>query len=116
MESESNLKVLQCIDAGLESIGSAGRQTVYWYLAQKCDLKREGVPDQPNEFMKALKNLFGLGAGILERTIVRQLRQTFKVTLGESLGEVLTLIKRKNLSALASNHVGTGSIETNLEE
>jgi hypothetical protein len=116
MESESNLKLLQCIDAGLDSIGSAGRQTVYWYLAQKCDLKREGVPDNPNEFMKALKNLFGQGAGILERTIVRHLRQAFNVTLGESLGDVLTLIKRKNLSALAGNHMRNGSIETNLDE
>jgi hypothetical protein len=116
MESESSLKVLQCFDAGLNSIGTAGRLAVYWYLAQKLDLKRDKIPDHPGEFSEALKSLFGQGGGILEKTIIRQLRQTFKVTLGESLGEVLTLIKRKSLSAPAGNHVGTGSIEKNIEE
>jgi hypothetical protein len=96
MGSEPNLKVLGCIDTGLGSIGMAGREAVYWFLAQKLGLKREGIPDHSNEFLEALKNLFGQGAGILEKTIVRQLRETFNITLGENLGEVLALIKRRD--------------------
>lgn len=116
MESESNLKVLRCIDEGLSSIGTAGRQSVYWYLAQKLDLKREKIPDHPGDFLDALKKLFGQGAGILEKTIVRQLRQTFSITLGEDMGEVLALIKGKGSSRVMSSNLRTGSTRLALED
>ena len=116
MESESNLKVLRCIDAGLNSIGTAGRQAVYWYLAQKLDLKREKIPDHPNEFLDALKKLFGQGAGILERTVVKQLRQTFDITLGEDMGEVLALIKGKGSPRIMGSHLRNNSAELSFEE
>ena len=116
MESESTVKVLRCIDEGLSSIGTAGRQTIYWYLAQKLDLKRETIPDHPNEFLSALKKLFGQGAGILEKTIVRQLRQTFNVTLGDDMGEVLALIKGKEPPKVMSNHLQAGSAGLSVED
>lgn len=116
MESESNLKVLQCIDAGLGSIGLAGRQAVYWYLAQRLDLKRERIPDHPNEFLDALRKLFGQGAGILEKTIVRQLRQTFNITLGEGMGDVLALIKGNGSPRVMNSHLRTGSARVSLED
>jgi hypothetical protein len=116
MESESNLKVLQCFDEGLNSIGTAGKQAVYWYLAQKLDLKREKIPDHPGEFLAALKSLFGQGAGILEKTIVRQLRQSFNITLGENMGEVLALIKGRDSPRIKGNHLRTRSAELSLED
>jgi hypothetical protein len=111
MQLNTNSQVLACIDEGMNSIGSAGRQTVYWYLAKKSDLKREGIPDHPSEFLEALKNLFGQGAGILERTIMRELKQGFNITLGENLAEVLSLIKRMD-SSIGNNHLRTGAAAT----
>jgi hypothetical protein len=108
MQLNTNSQVLQCIDEGMNSIGSAGRQTVYWYLARKRDLMREGIPDHPSEFLEALRNLFGQGAGILEKTIVRELKQGFNITLGENLAEVLSLIKRKN-SSTEDTYLRTGA-------
>ena len=89
---------MECFDSGLDSIGGTSKKIVYWYLAQKRHLIREKVPDNPAEFLEALKGLFGQGAGILERTIVRELKKSFNITLSEDLVEVLALIKQRDQS------------------
>jgi len=110
------MQVLQCIDVGMDSLGGTSKHIVYWYLAQKRNLTRDGILDDPNAFIEALRTLFGQGAGILERTIIRQLRQTFNVTFGENLTEVLALVRRKDSSTAADTHLRTGSAKTSLED
>jgi len=96
MATNLNAQVLQCIDAGMDSIGNTSKNIVYCYLVQKGKLTREGILDDPTSFIEALKNLFGQGAGILERTIVRQLRETFNIKLEvETLTDVLVVIREK---------------------
>ena len=96
MMSNLNAQLLQCIDAGMDSIGNASKRMVYWYLVQKRSISRERILDDPNAFVEALKSLFGQGAGILERTIVRQLRETFGIALEmDGLADVLVVIKEK---------------------
>src|SRR5206468_3060480 len=116
MVSTLNMQVLQCIDVGMDSLGGTSKHIVYWYLAQKRNLTRDGILDDPNAFIEALRTLFGQGAGILERTIIRQLRQTFNVTFGENLTEVLALVRRKDSSTAADTHLRTGSAKTSLED
>ena len=93
MATDLNSNILECIDAGLDSLGGAGKKTVYWYL-QKCKVKIESIPERPSSLIEVLKTLFGQGAGILERTITRELKQRFNVTLGDDLTEVLSIVKQ----------------------
>ncbi len=116
MVSSLNAQVLECVDAGMDSIGGTSKRIVYWYLAQKRSITRDGIVDDPNAFVDALKTLFGQGAGILERTIIRQLRQTFNVTFGENLTEVLALIRRKDSPIGTSGNLRTGSARLGLED
>ena len=116
MVSSLNIQVLQCIDVGMDSLGGTSKHIVYWYLAQKRNLTRDGILDDPNAFIEALRTLFGQGAGILERTIIRQLRQTFNVTFGENLTEVLALVRRKDSFTAADTHLRTGSAKSSLED
>ena len=116
MVSTLNMQVLQCIDVGMDSLGGTSKHIVYWYLAQKRNLTRDGILDDPNAFIEALRTLFGQGAGILERTIIRQLRQTFDVTFGENLTEVLALIRRKDSPIGTSGNLRTGSAKLGLED
>jgi hypothetical protein len=111
-----NPDISQCIDAGLDTIGASSKKIVYWYLSQKRNLQREKIPDNPAVFLDALKTLFGQGAGILERMIVRQLKQAFNITMGDNLEEVLTLVKRKDPSSVTSNHLRTDSTKSSLED
>ena|GEM_PF-5128884 len=104
--SKLNSGILQCIDAGLDTIG-ASKTVLYWYLSQKGHLDRENIPENPTKFLEALKALFGQGAGILERTITRELKRVFNVTLGDGLVEVLALIKRTDSSPTAGDHART---------
>jgi hypothetical protein len=116
MASSLNTQVLQCIDTGMDSIGGTSKRIVYWYLAQKRSLTKDGILDDPNAFIEALKTLFGQGAGILERTIIRQLRESFNITLGENFTEVLALIRRKNLPKATGNNLRTSSSKSSLED
>jgi hypothetical protein len=111
-----NPDIYQCIDAGLDTIGTSSKRIVYWYLSQKRNLSREKIPDNPTVFLDSLKTLFGQGAGILERTIIRELRQAFNITLGENLEEVLALIKRKSSSSITGNNSRTSSTGLNPED
>lgn len=108
--------ISQCIDVGLDTIGASSKKIVYWYLSQKRNLRREKIPENPSVFLEALKTLFGQGAGILERTITRELRRTFNITMGETLEEVLALVKRKDSSSVRENHLGANSDVSKLEE
>jgi hypothetical protein len=116
MVSSLDLDISRCIDAGLDTIGASSKKVVYWYLSQKCNLNREDVPENPLIFLDALKTIFGQGAGILERTIMRELKKAFDVTLGESLAEVLSLIKRKGSSSITANHFQGSSAKSRLED
>jgi hypothetical protein len=110
------LEISRCIDAGLDTIGASSKKIVYWYLSQKRNLKVEDVPENPVIFLDALKTIFGQGAGILERTIVRELKHEFNITLGENLAEVLSLVNHKVSSSDASNHVHSGSSRLSLKD
>ena len=94
MQSRFDTAILDCFDAGLESIGNAPRKMVYWYLLEKFRLPREEIPENPGGFLDALRQLFGQGAGVLEKTIVKELKQKFKITLGDDLVEVLSLVRQ----------------------
>jgi hypothetical protein len=100
--------ISQCIDAGLDTIGASSKKVVYWYLSEKRNLKREKIADNPTVFLETLRTLFGQGAGILERMIVSQLKQAFHLTLGESLEEVLALVKQKDSVTAKSGRLQTG--------
>jgi hypothetical protein len=112
MQSSVDTAVLDCFDAGLESIGNAPRKMVYWYLLEKFRLPKEKIPGNPEGFLAALRQLFGQGAGVLERTIVRELKQRFKITLGDDLVEVLSLVRQtirpsETNATLQNLHSGT---------
>jgi len=103
--SEFDLKVAECVDRGLGALGEAARRLVYWFLDSKIHLKKDQIPDEPVQFVGALESLFGQGAGLLEKRIIRELEQTFKLILGgEGLAETLALIRAKTQSSLTRNH------------
>lgn len=106
MVSSMTSEILQCFNAGLDSMGSVSRRIVYTHLLQVRKLREEDIPEKPMEFLEVLRELFGQGAGILERTIVRELKRAFNITLGDDLSEVLGLIKQsRGAYSRASTHL-----------
>jgi hypothetical protein len=94
-EADLRSGILKCIDSGLGVLGDVSKQLVYSYLAQN-QLSREAIPDEPWKFTEALKNLFGRGEEVLEKTIVLELKRTYGiVSSGGMLVEILAAMRLK---------------------
>jgi hypothetical protein len=73
-------KVLECVDRGMATLGESARQAIYWRMENSQHLKHEEIPRKPEQFIKALEEMFGLGARTLERTIVGEMKREFKLS------------------------------------
>jgi hypothetical protein len=103
--------ILKCIDSGLGVLGDVSRQLVYSYLAQN-QLNREAIPDEPWKFTEALKNLFGRGEEILERTIVLELKRTYGiVSNGGMLVEILAAMRLRRAPSIIHKEPQEGTIK-----
>jgi len=66
--------LLEAIDESLKSmLGESGKAIVYHQLQNSYGLRRENVPEKPELFAECLYRLFGLGAKIIETTILKNL-------------------------------------------
>jgi hypothetical protein len=98
VESELEQKILEHLDAGLQSVVSSGRFVIYDYLEKNFRLKREEIPKKPEIFRKGLTLIFGEeAADVIERGIIQKLRQSFDLERQSELtfAEAIVLIKAK---------------------
>lgn len=72
-------RVLECVDRGLASLGESSRQAIYWHFERSFGLTREEILRDPQEFKRVLEEMFGIGARVLERLIVMEIRSEFKL-------------------------------------
>jgi hypothetical protein len=61
---------LEAVDEALAVLGS-GKDTVFFHLQRTYSLVKEEIPRKPEDFAKALENMFG--AKVLETLIVKSL-------------------------------------------
>jgi len=66
--------LLEAIDESLNQVlGEAATQTIYFHLQRKFRLKREDIPENLEVFGFALEGIFGIGALVIEKTIMENL-------------------------------------------
>jgi len=65
--------LMEAIDEGLLMLGESGREVIYFRLKQSYALKKEDAPGNPEIFVKCLREIFGSGAEVIERAIIRSL-------------------------------------------
>ncbi len=81
---------------GLDSIGEDHGEFVFWFLERTRNLKRERIPIDPAEFIAAIGGLFGAGAKVLERIIVKEMERVFQFPLGKSsFVEAMAMVRRE---------------------
>jgi len=54
-------------------LGESVRQVVYFHLERIGPLKRNTIADDPKAFSSGLERIFGAGAKVVEKSIVKQL-------------------------------------------
>jgi len=67
--------LLGAIDKGLSSQGDSAKQAVYFHLERTFSIERLDISNKIGEFTKAIEEIFGLGAKILEIQIIKSLHE-----------------------------------------
>jgi len=73
--------LLQCVDRGLDTFGTNMKQAVYWALMSKEALSSDKILSNPEAFVRALKEIFGNGYPLAERSIVKEMKRTFELKM-----------------------------------
>jgi hypothetical protein len=71
--AELNETLLQAVDHGLLALGQSARVAIYEWIESSYQVRREDIPDKLLTFHRALQDLLGSGAKMIERLIARDL-------------------------------------------
>lgn len=113
------------MDDGLEILGDSGKAAIYYYLERNVGLKKEGIPEKPDLFIKGLTMIFGEeGAAFVERNLVKTLTTRFnlKSQSETTLTGTLAMIKERQKSLHKKEHtnfrceLGKGNSDKNKRE
>jgi len=72
-EKDFDKLFIEAVDEGLDVLGESGRQMIFFHLEKSYSIKRHEIPKKPEAFAKGLKKIFGAGASVLEKLIVKSL-------------------------------------------
>jgi len=64
---------IEAVDEGLDVLGESGRQMIFFHLEKSYSIKRHEIPKKPEAFAAGLEKIFGAGASVLEKLIVKSL-------------------------------------------
>jgi len=81
--------LLQCVDRGLDVFGTNMKQAVYWSLMSKEAISSDRILSNPEAFVRSLKEIFGNGYPLAERSIVKEMKKTFELSKPSSSYNIL---------------------------
>lgn len=64
---------MEAVDESLKSLGESVRQMIFYHLENTYSVKRQDIPKKPEAFAEGLEKIFGVGALVLEKIIVKKL-------------------------------------------
>ena len=63
----------EAVDNGLMILGESARKSIYFHLDQDFSLQKEKIPENPEALENALESIFGVGALVIEISILKNL-------------------------------------------
>jgi hypothetical protein len=72
-EKEFEKLFIEAVDEGLETLGESGKHMIFFHLDKSYSVKRNEISKKPEAFARGLEKIFGAGASVLERLIVKSL-------------------------------------------
>jgi len=72
-ENDFEKLFIEAVDEGLEVLGESGRQMIFFHLDKSYSIKKREIPKKPEAFATGLEKIFGAGASVLEKLIVKSL-------------------------------------------
>ncbi|KPV63716.1 MAG: hypothetical protein AOA66_0672 [Candidatus Bathyarchaeota archaeon BA2] len=64
---------IEAVDEGLTVLGESGRQMIFFHLENSYSIKKHKIPKKPEAFATGLEKIFGAGASVIEKLILKSL-------------------------------------------
>src|SRR3990172_12304068 len=74
-ESSFENAIMEAIDESLSSLGCSGKQAIYFHLEHAFRIKKQEIPCKIEDFAEAIKQVFGVGARLIEMRIIKALHE-----------------------------------------
>lgn len=74
---------LEAVGHALLTFGESPRQAIYFHLNKNFRLQKEEIPRDADEFSQALNTIFGPGAELIEKIIVKNLYSKLNLNFEE---------------------------------
>jgi len=74
MNTRLNEALIEAVDAGLLFLGENSKKAIYFYLERNCKIRREEIALKFEGFRKALEDMFGSGAELINAVIMKELQ------------------------------------------
>lgn len=65
--------ILDSVERGLNTVSGPEKGLVYHRIKENFGITKEDIPDKPEEFIGAIRKIFGGGSAIIERAIEREM-------------------------------------------
>src|ERR1700687_4036887 len=75
--AEFTQKMVDAVTQWLAPLGNSGRSATIYFIEKKNGVRLTDAFTNPNRFLGALNEMFGLGAKILEPSIVKAIAEAF---------------------------------------
>ncbi len=94
-KSDFEKKLLIAVDYGLLALGENNKTAIYYHLKKSFRLEREKIPNDPEKFSQALHNIFGPGAEVIEKFVIKDLYSRLGLNLEvETSSEFVDYVRR----------------------
>lgn len=64
---------MEAVDDSLSVLSISGREMFFFHLERSSSIRKHDIPKQPESFIVALERIFGAGAWVLEKLILKNL-------------------------------------------
>lgn len=65
--------LIEAVDCGLLILVESARKSIYFHLDQDFSLHKQKIPETPEALKNALESIFGVGAFVIEISILKNL-------------------------------------------
>jgi len=108
---------IEAVDEGLGTLGESGKHMIFFHLDKSYSIKKHEISRRPEVFAKGLEKIFGAGATVLQKLIIKSLYSKLGLEYEDVESRPFTdhvnWVRESNASEeLRENNTGGGSSST----